>query len=104
MTPKPRLISLGSQKYESDDESDEEDVSEIRKPVTATKDVDSAGTSTKPFALPFSIRRFLLSMFLWVFVCSGGLLGYGTMNRNMLLDTVDKRLINQHSSIMIMNT
>ena len=58
LTPKPRLISLGSQKYESDDESDEEDVSEIRKPVTATKDVDSAGTSTKPFALPFSIRRF----------------------------------------------
>lgn len=75
LTPKPRLISLGSQKYESDDESDEEDVSEIRKPVTATKDVDSAGTSTKPFALPFSIRRFLLSMFLWVFVCSGGLFG-----------------------------
>lgn len=74
LTPKPRLISLGSQKYETDDESDEEDISELTKPVSPTKN-DSANASTKHFALPFSIRRLLLSMFLWVLICSGGLFG-----------------------------
>lgn len=70
LTPKPRLLSLGSQKYETDSEEDEDD-SVVN--VTKTLEADTSDITSRRSSL--SVSKFIGSMFLWILVVSTGLFG-----------------------------
>ncbi|RCK65122.1 Inner nuclear membrane protein SRC1 [Candida viswanathii] len=72
ITPKPRLLSLGSQKYETDDD-DEEDESVTEVNLTQTSDADISVGAFKKSSISFG--KFIVSLFLWILIVGSGLFG-----------------------------
>ena len=91
LTPKPRLLSLGSQKYETDSDEDDEDEDNSEVNLSKTSEAETSYIASNKGSISFS--KFLGSMILWILLLVVDYLDCGIMNKNIPLDIVDKKLI-----------
>ncbi|KAK6891193.1 Inner nuclear membrane protein SRC1 [Candida tropicalis] len=73
LTPKPRLLSLGSQKYETDSDEDDEDEDNSEVNLSKTSEAETSYIASHKGSISFS--KFLGSMILWILVVGSGLFG-----------------------------